>query len=298
MKALFPVILFNLCAIQTLNAEPVKFGLGLNSGVEHDSKLKVVELDQVSEKSDISLKLSAKLKADWQISDNLNWSSSYLYSTKNYQQEDEYNLKLNQFSTNLTYDLTASTIGTSFYSTQVKLAKADFLKLNQLSFYWSKLLNQDFYLRLSSNFKDKDFANLNSRDAKIMEQMIDGFYFFNQTSSFVHINLGISNEDAEHKEFSNQGFQGQLALSHNFKWLELDNTVQTWWKLSHKDYSDDFESNQTREDKRQVLGLEWKLKFTPQFSLTNKVEYADNNSTLASLTYNETISSIQLKANF
>ncbi|MDO7085724.1 surface lipoprotein assembly modifier [Pseudocolwellia sp. AS88] len=288
-----------------VHADAVDVTWEINTGIKHDDTLTIAELDQVSEQSDVALTLQGEAKVKWQISDKLTLKSNLSYQVNDYQTYDTYDLNLAKVAFDLDYRLAGSTIGTSYYFVDAELNNDDFLQFSQNSVYWSKLYNQRYLLRFSTDYKRKEFANLTDRDATSFGVSNQHFFFFNQAKSFVSLNLNIDNENASDNQFDYRGLGVRALYSHSFVGWDHDQQIQFGWQFNKRDYEptiteEQFSSNleSQRKDKSQVVDAQWIFEITPSWSLNTKVEYGNYDSTIESLNYDETVSSLSIKGTF
>lgn len=280
-------------------ADAVDLTWEVNSGVKHDNTLTVAELDQVSKQSDVALTLQAEAKVKWQITPKLTLKSTASYQINDYQKYSTYDLNIAKIDFDLDYRLADSTIGTSYYFVDAELDKAGFLQFSQNSIYWSKLYNQRYLLRFSTDSKKKEFANLTERDASSFSMSNQHFFFFNQAKSFVSLNLTTDNENAQNNQFDFRGLGVRALYSHSFVGWQHEQQLQLGWQYNKRDYQQaGTEEQPQRKDNSQVIDASWLFNLTPTWSLNSKVEYGNYQSTLESLNYDETITSLTLKGKF
>ncbi|WP_077340305.1 surface lipoprotein assembly modifier [Pseudocolwellia agarivorans] len=309
--------LFVSAIASVVHADAVDLTWEINSGLKYDDTLTVAELDQVSEQSDVALTLQGEAKIKWKISPKLTLKSNLSYQVNDYQTYSDYDLNLAKIAFDLDYRFTDATLGTSYYFVDAELAKEDFLQFSQNSVYWSRLFDQRYLLRVSADYKKKKFANLTDRDATSFGVSNQHFFFFNQAKSFVSLNLNIDNENANNNQFDHQASGVRVMYSHSFEGWDHKQQIQFGWQFNKKDYqqittnepfspTDQFGSNEQsesnaqaqRKDKSQVVDAQWIFNITPNWSLNTKVEYGHYESTIASLNYDETISSLSIKGVF
>ena len=303
MKTQFAVnlLLLNmLCSTGVVQAaEATSANFEVSAGVEQDSNLNIVELDQSSEESDLAVLLGAKADGKWQVSEKFALSGGYSYAGKTYQDQSAYDLALHQFSVDASYSAELLTVGASFHYADANLNKKDFLELQQTSFYVSKLLNERFYLRSAVNLQNKDFAGLRERNAENVAWVNDGFVFFNQGKSFVALGFGIENENAKLHELDYKANTLRAKASHQYELWDKSQKLQAGWRYFTRDYAGvNAEIKSKRNDSAHVSELEWEVNFTDHIAAVTKVEYGQYDSNLPSADYSETRTSLTLKARF
>lgn len=288
-----------------VHADAVDVTWEVNSGIKHDNTLTIAELDQVSQQSDVALSLQGEAKVKWKISPKLTLKSNLSYQVNDYQTYNDYDLNLAKIAFDLDYRLADSTIGTSYYFVDAELDKEDFLQFSQNSIYWSKLFDQQYLFRVSADYKKKEFANLTDRDATSFGISNQHFFFFNEANSFVSLNFNFDNENANDSQYDYRGLGARAMYSHSFIGWDHHQQIQLGLQYNKKDYeqteiTQQFGANsfEQRKDKSQVIDAQWIFTMTPNWSVNTKVEYGHYDSTIESLNYNETITSLSLKGTF
>lgn len=271
----------------------------LGAGAQYDSNLNIVELDKNSHEGDTASILNAKADAQWKATDKFTLSGGYAYSTKLYQNNEEYNLAINQFSADANYDFDVLTLGANYNVAKAELDKKSFLDLTQTSVYISKLIDNRIYLRAATNFQEKSFATISDRNATNAGLAGDAFIFFNEGKTFIALGISNENEDAKAKEFDYKGTTLKTKLSNKLSLWEKDNKIQFGLRYFTHDYSGITpEINKERYDSGHIADIEWELAFTPHISMLTKVEVSKYDSNLAAANYSDTSTSITLKARF
>ena len=296
--------LLALIFIQTSNAKAedstsASADFEVSAGAEQDSNLNVVELDKNSNESDIAALLNAKVDANWKPVEKLSLSGGYAYSSKTYQNNDNYNLAIHQISADANYDFTALTIGGSYHNAKAILDGKSFLDLQQASIYASKLINNKIYLRVAANNQDKHFPSLSERNATNTGFAGDLFIFSNGGNTFV--NLGVSNEkeNARARQFDYSGINLKAKVSNKFSLWGKENKLQLGYRYLKRDYSGITpEIKAKRNDVGNIAEASWEIAFTPKILLETKLEHGKYQSNLDAADYSEIRVAVLLKAKF
>ena len=271
----------------------------ISAGLEQDSNLTVVELDKSSHQSDLAVLLGIKVDGIWQANEKCKLSGSYSLFTKTYQHQSEYDLMLNQFAGDASYDAKLLTVGASYHYADANLDKNDFLNLQQNSIYIAKLINSRIYLRGATNWQDKQFAGRRERNAKNLSFAGDVFVFFNEGKTFAALGLTNENENATLHELDYKGNTMKAKLSHQYVGWNKQQKLQFGWRYVERDYTGiNPDIERERYDSARITELEWEVKFTNRIAMTTNVEYSQYDSNLPSAKYSETRTSATLKARF
>jgi hypothetical protein len=303
MKTQFAVklLLLNiLCSAGVVQAaESTGANFEVSTGVEQDSNLNIVELDQSSQESDFAVLLGAKAEGKWQVNEKFALNGGYAFAGKTYQHQSAYDLALHQASVDASYNAELLTVGASYHYADANLDKKDFLALQQTSLYVAKLLNEKFYLRTALNHQNKEFAGRNERNARNIAWVSDGFMFFNQGKSFVSLGVSVEDENAKLGELDYRGNALKAKASHQYSLWGKSQKLQAGMRYLARDYAGvNSDIKRARNDSAKVSELEWEVGFTDHIAAVTKVEYGKYDSNLPSAKYAETRASITLKARF
>lgn len=271
----------------------------LKMGVEQNSNLNIVELDQSAHTSDLAVILGAQANGKWQASEKLSVSGSYSYSDKSYQHESAYDLSLHQFAADTSYAADWLTLGLGLHYVDANLDNKDFLTLQQASVYAAKLIHNRLYLRSAINSQDKYFSGRNERNGKNLAWISDGFLFFNKGKSFIALGVGVEDETTRALQFDFQGNSLRLTASHQFPLWGKSHKVNLGWRHAKRDYKAiNAELDARRSDSINGVDLAWELGITQTIFATTKIAYNRYNSNFASADFAETRTSFTLSARF
>lgn len=279
-------------------AKPARTGVNaeLEAGREYDSTLSVVELDQSINTSDIATVLKAKLDGHWQATEALKLRGGYSYQFRNYDDFSEYDLGIQQWFGDASYDFGTVTLGASHFYATAELDDADLLDLNQTSIYLSRLFDQRVFVRLAADSQDKQFDGRPERDADNRALAADVYVFFNQAQTFVSVGLKGEHENANSAELDYRALGIKSKLSHKFDLLDKDSKVVLSYQYQDRDYDNQHPViGSSRKDRRQTTRLEWEVDLNPHLALVSAMEYGDYSSNLESIDYSETVASVAVK---
>ncbi|MBR9908849.1 MAG: hypothetical protein GYB33_00695 [Gammaproteobacteria bacterium] len=292
--------LFSVGALATGNSgEAVSFKFDVAAGAEYNSTLSVKELDQQLQEGDRAVITKTKLAARWQASDRLQVNGGYTFSTKTYDEYEQYDNNLHLLHSDISYRFDALTTGASYHFAQATLDGEDLLDLQQVTVYGSKLIDEVNFVRLSATGKETRFDNFYDRDADSLGAGIDLYRFFNQGRSYLMFGVARDSEDAQADLFDYHGRDYKLQASTTLSLLDKNSRLQLSWRWTERDYAgSDPSLGARRSDQRQVAELVWELPLTSIFSLDTRLEYGDYQSNLSSADYTASKASVAFKASF
>lgn len=300
----FPLIVSALGLANPLIAASPEGSLRLEAGTEYDSNLSVVELDQYSTQSDWAALLNARLNGRWKASDKLDLKAGYYYLTKTYQDNQSFDLAIQQMFADASYNFDLFTLGASYHNANADLAERDFLQLQQTTFYASRLFNQRIFVRAAANYQDKDFPGNAERNARNTGVAGDVFIFFQQGNTFLAAGFTSEEEDAAQNQFNYDAISLRASVNHKFPAWGKASKVQLGMRYHDRDYSadmiptDDNQAGSLRSDNHQVANIEWEIHLTPQLTATSKLERGNYESNFAAADYSETLASVTFAVTF
>lgn len=265
------------------------FSIAIEAGIERDSQLTVEEIDQYEADSDMATHLQLEAEGNWKATSRLALKGGYHYTSKSYQDNENFDLDIGRVFGDVSYDFSVLTVGANHHKIDAKLAGDGFLDMTRTGFYATKLFANSFYLRAELLDIDKRFDNLSDRNSTGDSVAIDGYFFFNQGLSFFSLGIEQEDETAQAEHFSYDATNYRATFSHEFNWLDKRNRLKLNGRYSNRDYFAVFpEINEARADSKNSLSLTWDLFFTDQFSMITHLEQTDSDSNLTSADYDST----------
>lgn len=271
----------------------------LKAGYLHDSNVNVRELDQNTERADQAVQLEGKLQAKWRPWRALELRAGAQHSDTSYQEFDDFDLALTTLNGEVSYDFGVAQLGVSRHDATAKLAGTRFLDYQQDSVYVSRLWTPQWFTRLARNDIDKDFNELDARDAEAEAIAADVYWFTPSAKSFVNVGYTDHDERAQDEQFSFNGHSVRVKWQTQSPLWGAEHTWQLGWQLQQRDYRAAMSaSDAPREEQRQALTAQWQIPLASHMDLIPQVEYVDNQSNFADVDYQETTASVQFSVNF
>lgn len=300
----FPLAVSAISVANSLYAATPEGSIRLEAGTEYDSNLGVVELDQYSTQSDWAALLNARLNGRWKANEKLDVKAGYYYLTKTYQDNENFDLDLQQLFADASYNFDVVTLGASYHNADAELADRDFLQLQQTSLYASRLFNNRIFLRAAANYQDKDFPGNAGRNAQNTGVAGDVFIFFQQGNTFLAAGFTREEEEAVQNQFNYDALSLRASINHKFQAWGKPSKLQLGVRYHDRDYSaamrstDDNQTDVFRSDNHRVTSIEWEINLTPKITATSKIERGNYESNLAAANYSETLASVTFGVTF
>ena len=277
-----PILAVSHAALADIQSE---YELTAEAGIVYNSELVVEEIDQLNNNGDTARYLSLDVSGDWIVADNLNVQAGYNLSDTDYQDSDDFDLRVHRLFGDIAYDFTVLTVGASHHDINAELAGDNFLDMSRDSFYLSKLFNNSIFVRAEAITIDKTFDSIPERDATNDALGVDAYFFFNQGKSFFSIGYSADEEAASSAEYSYDGDNYRATLSSKFG-ANDNHRIQLHWRYCDRQYQAQLpDIGQVREDSRNTFRLAWDYYFTPKFALATQLESTESSSNFESADY-------------
>ncbi len=300
----FPLAVSAISLANSLYAATPAGSIRLEAGTESDSNLSVVELDQYSTQSDWAALLNARLNGSWKASDKLDLKAGYNYLTKTYQDNESFDLAIQQMFADASYNFDVFTLGASVHNADAELADRDFLQLQQTSIYASRLFNKRFFVRAAANYQEKEFPGNSGRNANNTGFAGDMFVFFREGNTFIVAGVTREEEDAKQDQFNYDAFSLRASINHKFQAWGKPSKLQLGMRYHDRDYSavisdtDNSSNDSRRNDNHRIANIEWEINLTPKITATSKIERGNYESNFAAADYSETLASVTFGVTF
>lgn len=274
---LTPLILVSFSATAFANTNS-DYSLTLEAGASHNSELVVEEIDQYSGNGDTARYLSLDLNANWTLFDNLTVDAGYNVSNTDYQDSDNFDLTIQRFYGDVSYDFSAFTIGTNQHEIDANLDSDSFLDMSRNGIYVSKLFDDTIFIRAELVDTDKSFDSDPNRDANNESLGVDTYFFFNQAKSFFSLGYSSDEETANAAQFSYDGDNYRATYSTKFGQGDAQR-FQAQWRFYERDYKGIYpEVGFARNDTRHSYKLAWDYYFTPSVALATELQRSESES--------------------
>ncbi|NNL57333.1 MAG: DUF560 domain-containing protein [Pseudomonadales bacterium] len=285
------------------NAQTYTLDYSITTGLLYDNSLTISELDQSSDEGDSALLFKAKADGRWQAAEHITIKGGYTYQAKRHQDLDTFDLQVQQLYVDAGLALRGSTLGASHHFADANLDNDSFLTLNQSTLYFSRLFEQRYFVRAFADYKEKDFATDNRRNAASPGIGGDAYVFFDGGRRYLSVGLTLEKEDARSNLYDYDAVAFRSTLSQKFSLAGKLNQLKLAWRYQDRDYSAmgsafAADSTMVRADIRRTSELIWELAYNPYLSVNGKLEHGDYRSNLPSAEYKQLVTSIGLRADF
>lgn len=273
--------------------------LEIGGGLEYDSSVAVLELDTNSNEGDTAAVLDFGVGYDAPTGDRVDLTLGYDLSDTRHEDFGDFDVRIHRASANVSYDLGRVDTGVNLQYAHAELDGSEFLVLRQLSPFVSKLVGQRLFLRFAYADTDKSFAGNPGRDAAQQSLSADAYYFVNGLSTYFVFGYRRNDEDALDAALDYTGGRTRVQLT---KRLELDNrtvTLRTSLQAEARDYSSPTPTlGEQRRDDRRTFEAAAEVPLRGRLTAAFEYRYADYDSNLQSLDFDENVVSAKLRATF
>lgn len=277
----------------------VKFSLDAAAGVEQDSNVALVELDNSSGEADTATVLSGGLNMKLATSKQTSLSIGYDYSGTSYQRFSEYDLDLHHAMAEVAFNGRHFDAAITADRYEGVLDGEGYLTLTQTSPNVSKLFGSHVYMRGAYIDSSKKYDELSSRNADSSAVRLDTYFLLDGMNRYISVGLQKTAEDAVDLELDFDGLQAAIAYGHNLKLPLMRLQLKAQLRYEERDYLNVTESIAARRnDKRLRSSLTAAVPFTDHIKLEGSVEHSDNTSNLDSAVIDKMVYGLGLSVKF
>ena len=272
--------------------------INLGAGFEYDSNVAVLELDTSTNAGDRAALLDFGVAYDKVGAGRFDVQAGYDFSQSLHDDFDTFDVRIHRGSATLSYDLGRVDIGATLQHAYAELDGSEFLTLDQVSPYLTKLVGQRLFLRFAYTDSDKEFAGNPQRAATATGLSSDVYVFVDGLTTYLVFGFRHDDEDALDAQFDYGGDQYRVQLTKRLN-RERELTLRTALRVENRDY--DFPTpsiGAPRRDDRRQLEVSLELPIGARTTAQLVYEHANNDSNLPSVDFAEDVLSVRFRARF
>jgi hypothetical protein len=271
----------------------------LGTGVEYDSNVAVLELDTSADAGDRSLLLDFGLGYDKPDAGRFDLQAGYDLSQSLHDEFDSFDVRIHRGSGTLSYDLGRVDLGATLQYAYAQLDGNEFLTLQQVSPYVSKLVGRRLFLRFAYARSDKDFTGNPTRSAKADSLAADAYVFVDGLRTYLVFGYRLDDENALDAQFDYVGNMLRAQLAKRLMAGDRELTLRTSLRFENRDYDSPTPSiGDPRRDDRRRLEISLDVPTSQRTTAQVSYEHADNASNLPSVDFAEDVLSLRFRARF
>jgi hypothetical protein len=272
--------------------------INLGAGFEYDSNVAVLELDASTDAGDRAALLDFGIAYDKPAAGRFDVQAGYDFSQSLHSDFDAFDVRIHRGSGTLSYDLGRVDIGATLQHAYAELDGHEFLTLDLVSPYLTKLVGQRLFLRFAYAHSDKDFAGNPDRAATADGLSSDVYVFVDGLTTYLVFGYRRDDEDARDAQFDYDGDQFRVQLTKRLN-RERELTLRTALRVEKRDYDNPTASiGAPRRDDRTQLEMSLELPMGKRTTAQLVYEHADNDSNLPSVDFAEDVVSVRFRARF
>lgn len=285
------------------------------AGLEHDNNLAVDELDASSDQNDEAWVMDAGLEGAFNPAQSVNLILGYDFSGRRYHNLDQFDQDAHLLSADLSVDIDAISLGTSYHYSYITLDTDRFLDLHRASVYLGSLVGDSAYVLGSLHTTRKDFAVDNDRNSDTVGGSFDTFLFFNGSQRTVVLGVDIDNEDAKSDAFNNRLIRLRATYLHRFKLAGNASRFRLGVRYEDRQFDDIVvteeerrpapvfapiitERTSERTDTAWIVDASWRLGLNDTLSLEPSISYGNYTSPVASADFDRLLVGLSIRADF
>lgn len=271
------------------------FSLEISAGLESDSNVSVSELDESTGENDQAAVFDADLDYELPLDACTDLQLGYGLSQTSYDDFSEFDLQNHLLTAEVSRDFGDFDAGMAYRYIHTRLGGHDYMAMQQASPSVSRFLGRKLFARAEYTFSDKDFDEINERDATTHAGGADLYWFLNGVRTYVVFGYRYRDENAEDARYDYGSNNLKLRLSQRVRFMERDATLKLGWLYERRDYAAATpDIGENRDDDRNRLQAELELPLGDRFFTVLGYEYGGFSSNLESADYDQHVASVRV----
>ena len=276
-----------------------EFSAEVSAGVEYDSNLAVVEVDQSTGAEDFSANLEVELGYEREFGQGTTFEAGYDFSQSLHFDFPDFDIQSHRGSVSLEQDFGRIDAGASYDFIYSTLDREGFISYHLLSPYASAFIGENLLTRVAYSYADKNFIDRIDRDATIHAGAVDAYYFWNGRRTYLLLGYKYESENAVDPQFDFTAHTIRARLSQRFSLAGARAQGRVGWRYENRDYDAvTLSIGEIRDDRRHRIEAELEVDLTDRIFAELEARRNFLNSNLPSVDYNENVIAARLGARF
>ena len=281
-------------AVKQSGKAPSPFSLEISAGLESDSNVSVSDLEQSTGEDDQAAVFDADLDYELALGENTDLQLGYGLSQTSYDDFPEFDLQNHLLTGEVSQDFGTVDAGMAYRYIHTRLGGHDYMTTQQASPSVSRFFGRKLFARAEYTFSDKDFDEINERDATAHAGGADLYWFLNGVRRYVVFGYRYREEDADDAQFDYGSHNLKLRLSQRFRFMARDATLKLGWLYEQRDYSAATPAiGENRDDDRNRFQAELELPLGDRLFTVLEYEYGGFSSNLESADYDQHVAGLR-----
>jgi len=271
------------------------FSLEISAGLESDSNVSVSELDESTGENDQAAVFDADLDYEVPLDETTDLQLGYGLSQTSYDDFSEFDLQNHLLTGEVARDFGDFDAGVAYRYIHTRLGGHDYMKTQQASPSVSRFFGRRLFARAEYTFSDKDFDEIDARDATAHAGGADLYWFLRGVRTYVVLGYRYRDENAEDAQYDYGSNNLKLRLSQRFRFMARDATLKLGWLYEQRDYSSANPAiGENRDDDRNRFQAELEVPLSERVFTVLDYEYGGFASNLDSADYDQHVASIRV----
>ena len=282
-----------------LREGPNPFSVELSAGVEFDSNVSVLDVDNNTGADDFAAVFDGEIEYATDLGENSSFAVGYSFSQSLYETFDAFNLQSHLATVDASHDFGAFELGGAYRFAHTRLGGSSFLTMNQFSPSVSRFFGDTVYVRGEYTYTDRNFAGRTDRDGDNHAGSGDVYFFANGAKTYLAFGYRRESEDTVDPQFDYKSDTFRARFSQRFALGSRDARLRLGYRYQTLDYSAITPSiSAIRADKRHRFNAELEIPLSKAAFLRLNAEYGDYKSNLPSADYKQTVGSARVGFRF
>lgn len=281
--------------LQRAGAEPSALSVELSAGVESDSNVSVNELDANTGEGDLATVVDVDLDYELALDADSDLRLGYGFSGTDHDDFVAYDLQSHLATATIDHDFGTVDATAAYRFIHARLGGHDYLSMQQVSPSIARFFGKKLFVRAEYTYSDKDFADIDLRDATVDAGGADLYCFLKGVRRYVVIGYRYRREDANDAQYDYDANDLKLRLTQRVRVLDRDAILKLGWLYEQRDYSARTPAiGQQRDDDRMRFDATLEIPIGEHFFTVLGYEHGGFSSNLPSADYEENVASIKV----
>ena len=219
----------------TTDERPVS--LSLSTGIEYDSNVAVLELDTSTGAGDRSLLLDFGVGYDKPDTGRFDLQAGYDFTQSLHDEFESFDVRIHRGSGTLSYDLGRVDVGTTLQHAYAELDGSEFLTLQQISPYISKLVGRRLFLRFAYARPTRTSRTIRRARRQADALSADAYVFIDGLRTYFVFGYRRDDENAIDAQFDYAGDALRAQLIKRLMAGDRELTLRTSLRFENRDYT-------------------------------------------------------------
>lgn len=275
--------------------EPSALSVEVSAGVESDSNVSVNELDANTGEGDMATLVDVDLDYELALDADSDLRLGYGFSRTDYEDFGAFDLDSHLATAAIDHDFGTVDATAAYRLIHARLGGHDYLTMQQASPSIARFFGKKLFVRAEYTYSDRDFADIDPRDATVNAGGADLYWFLKGVRRYVVIGYRYRRENATDAQYDFDANDLKFRLTQRFRMLDRVAILKLGWLYEQRDYSALTPAiGRQRDDDRVRFDATLEIPLGEHFFTVLGYEHGGFSSNLPSADYEEDVVNIKV----